>query len=136
MRQASTTRRSISANLALACATVAIPAFTSGHSKAAPSPAKNLGGSMPKATQNLGHDYSAAWSSKSAAAVASFYSADGQIIINGGEPMSGHKAIAEMAAGFYAAFPDLIVRCDDFRVAGKHAWQQEIARILLPLEGR
>ena len=76
---------------------------------------------MPKATQNLGHDYSAAWSSKSAAAVASFYSADGQIIINGGEPMSGHKAIAEMAAGFYAAFPDLIVRCDDFRVAGKHA---------------
>lgn len=26
-----------------------------------------------------------------------------------------------MAAGFYAAFPDLIVQCDDFRVAGPHA---------------
>lgn len=76
---------------------------------------------MPKTAQKLGHDYSAAWSSKAPAAVASFYSADGQIVINGGQPMRGHEAIAEMAAGFYAAFPDLIVRCDDFRIAGKHA---------------
>ncbi len=76
---------------------------------------------MPKSAQTLGHDYSAAWSSRSQAAVASFYSADGQIVINGGQPMRGHAAIADMAAGFYAAFPDLIVRCDDFRIAGKHA---------------
>jgi hypothetical protein len=26
-----------------------------------------------------------------------------------------------MAAGFYAEFPDLVVRCDDIRTAGRHA---------------
>ncbi len=66
-------------------------------------------------------DYAKAWSSKSPEAVAAFYAEDGQIVINRGEALKGRKAIADMAAGFYASFPDLIVHCDDVRIAGTHA---------------
>ena len=79
------------------------------------------GGHMTTSLSTLGEDYATAWSSKSPAAVASFYAEDGRIIINPGTPSVGQKAIAEMAAGFYAAFPDLIVHCDTIRIAGKHA---------------
>ncbi len=34
---------------------------------------------------------------------------------------NGQEAIVEMAAGFYAEFPDLIVHCDELRTAGNHA---------------
>jgi uncharacterized protein (TIGR02246 family) len=69
----------------------------------------------------LGEDYAKAWSSRSPAAVASFYADDGRIIINHGTPSIGHQTIAAMAAGFYAAFPDVIVHCDMIRIAGAHA---------------
>jgi uncharacterized protein (TIGR02246 family) len=69
----------------------------------------------------LGRSYARAWSSKRPERVAGFYAHDGQIIINNGEPLRGHDAVSKMAAGFYAAFPDLIVHCDDFRLAGNHA---------------
>ncbi len=85
---------------------------------------------MATSAEQLGRDYSAAWSSKSPAAVAAFFAEDGEIAINGGQPMKGRKAIADMAAGFYAAFPDLIVRCDGVRVAGRHVL------FLWTLEGR
>lgn len=42
--------------------------------------------------------------------------------------LKGRAAIGQMAGGFYAEFPDLIVRCDDVRVAGDHvlfAWTLE-----------
>jgi len=65
--------------------------------------------------------YSKAWSSNDAGGVASFYATDGVISINGGEPLVGRAAIAEMAAGFYAEFPDLIVHLDEFRCAGENA---------------
>lgn len=73
-----------------------------------------------EALQKLATDYAQAWSSGSPEAVASFYAEDGQIIINRGQPLKGREAIARMTAGFYAEVPDLIVRCDDFRMAGRH----------------
>ena len=71
--------------------------------------------------KKVANDYAEAWSSKSPEAVASFYADDGQIIINRGEAIVGKAAIAEMAAGFYSAFPDLVVHCDEMRTAGDHA---------------
>ena len=65
--------------------------------------------------------YAQAWSSGSPMAVAAFYAPDGQIRINGGDTLKGRPAIAGMAAGFYADFPGLVVRCDDLRKAGDHA---------------
>ena len=69
----------------------------------------------------IAHDYTVAWNSKSAEAVASFYAEDGQISINRGEPWVGRSRIAEMAAGFYADVPDLSLTCDDIRLSGSHA---------------
>lgn len=69
----------------------------------------------------LGRSYAQAWSSKQPVRVAEFYAVDGRIVINNGELLRGREAIAKMAAGFYAAFPDLLVHCDDFRLAGSHA---------------
>lgn len=45
---------------------------------------------------------------------------DGQIVINRGEPWKSRARIAEMAAGFFADVPDLVLRCDDLRCAGGH----------------
>ena len=65
--------------------------------------------------------YAAAWSSQSPEGVASFYAPDGKISINGGDELAGRAAIAEMATGFYAEFPDLIVHLDDIRAVGSQA---------------
>ncbi len=75
----------------------------------------------PKAASKMANEYTAAWNSKSAEAVASFYAEDGQIIINRGDPWQGRSRIAEMAAGFYADVPDLSLTCDNLRCAGTHA---------------
>ena len=66
-------------------------------------------------------DYTAAWNSRSPIAVAAHYAADSQMIINRGEPWVGRKGIADMAAGFYADMPDLVVHCDGIRNANGHA---------------
>ncbi len=71
--------------------------------------------------ENMAQAYSAAWSSGSAEAVASFYAEDGQICINRGDVLRGRAAIAEMAAGFHAECPGLVVSCDQARLAGDHA---------------
>ena len=71
--------------------------------------------------QQLARDYALAWSSGEPEAVASFYAEDGEISINRGDVIKGRAAVAEMAAGFYAEFPDLEVRCDLMRKAGSHA---------------
>ena len=47
---------------------------------------------------------------------------------SGGEPMTKHAEIAEMAAGFMADFPDLVLHCDTVLVADHHmvyAWTFE-----------
>ncbi|UWQ83375.1 ester cyclase [Leisingera caerulea] len=64
--------------------------------------------------------YAEAWSSGDPDAVASYYAENGSITINRGDPIEGRKAVSEMAAGFYAEFPDLIVLLDHLRVAGNH----------------
>ena len=56
--------------------------------------------------------YTAAWCSGDPAAVASFFSADGSLTINDGEPSRGRAAIAEAARSFMEAFPDLAVAMD------------------------
>ncbi len=107
------TKRTIVARLAAAATLSLVPAHVLARI-----PAPVTGGSM---RTELGRLYAEAWSSRQPERVAEFYAEDGQIVINRGEPMRGREAIAKMAAGFYAAFPDLVVRCDDFRLAGAHA---------------
>lgn len=74
----------------------------------------------PKDVQRIAAEYTAAWNSKSAAAVASFYAEDGEIIINRGEPWTGRSRVQDMASGFYADVPDLTLSCDDVRCSGNH----------------
>lgn len=64
--------------------------------------------------------YTAAWNSGSASAVAEFYAADGQIVINRGEPWAGRARVADMASGFFTDVPDLALTCDGLRCAGDH----------------
>ena len=52
-------------------------------------------------------DYTAAWNSGSAKAVASFFAPEGNIVINRGTAWEGRAGIAAMAAGFFADVPDL-----------------------------
>ncbi|MEM6887452.1 MAG: nuclear transport factor 2 family protein [Pseudomonadota bacterium] len=75
----------------------------------------------PKDIARMAADYTAAWNSKSAEAVASFYAPDGVIIINNGDPWAGRTRVAEMAAGFFADVPDLNLTCDDVRCSGRTA---------------
>ncbi|MBL4646291.1 MAG: hypothetical protein COA52_05935 [Hyphomicrobiales bacterium] len=74
----------------------------------------------PKAVAEMAADYTKAWNSKSAKAVASFYAEDGEIIINNGDPWRGRSRVQDMAAGFYADVPDLTLICNDVRCAGNH----------------
>ena len=73
-----------------------------------------------KQIESLAAEYTAAWNSNSAEAVASFYAEDGEIIINRGEPWTGRSRVQDMAAGFYADVPDLSLTCDDVRCSGNH----------------
>jgi uncharacterized protein (TIGR02246 family) len=75
----------------------------------------------PNDIAKLARDYTAAWNSKSADNVASYYAEDGEIVINHGEPWRGRSRVAEMAAGFFADVPDLSLTCDEIRCAGSHA---------------
>ncbi len=78
--------------------------------------------------QRMAQNYAIAWSSGNPPQVAEFYTAEGEISINGGEPVKGTAALVDMVAGFYQAFPDLEVRCDLMRLAGLHglfAWTLE-----------
>ncbi len=74
----------------------------------------------PNEVERIAADYTAAWNSKSADAVASFYAPEGEIIINRGEPWVGRSRVRDMAAGFYADVPDLSLTCDDVRCSGSH----------------
>jgi nuclear transport factor 2 (NTF2) superfamily protein len=57
----------------------------------------------------LAHSYTEAWCSRDPARVAAHYAPGGTIAINGGNP----AAIAEVADGFIAAFPDIEVVMDE-----------------------
>ena len=75
----------------------------------------------PVKIATMAADYTAAWNSKSPEAVAGFYAADGEIIINRGDPWSGRNRVRDMAAGFYRDVPDLSLSCDDVRTSESHA---------------
>jgi nuclear transport factor 2 (NTF2) superfamily protein len=57
--------------------------------------------------------YTQAWCSQDPASVAAFYSPNGSLSINGGDPAVGRGAITEFARGFMTTFPDLQVLMDD-----------------------
>lgn len=65
--------------------------------------------------------YTKAWNSGRPDAVSAFFSPDGAITINGGEPWRGREGVATMAAGFFADVPDLRLVCDGVRGSGNHA---------------
>lgn len=56
--------------------------------------------------------YTAAWCGRDPAAVAAFFSPDGSLTINDGEPARGRAAIAETAKRFMDTFPNLTVVMD------------------------
>ena len=70
--------------------------------------------------EKLAADYTAAWNSGLATAVAGHYAKDGQIVINRGKLWLGRAGIKEMAAGFYADVPDIHITCDGIRLLGDH----------------
>ena len=75
--------------------------------------------SLEQATE-LARAYTAAWNTGKPDAVAGFFTSEGQIIINDGEPWLGRAGVAQMASGFFADVPDLALTCDGVRVAGNH----------------
>jgi len=81
---------------------------------------------MPQDPQQIGdlaRSYTEAWCSRDPARVASHYVPGGTIAINGGEP----ARIAEVAASFIAAFPDIDGLYD--HVYGDPEWREQFARM-------
>ena len=60
--------------------------------------------------------YTAAWCSQDPASVAAFYSPNGSLSVNGGDPAVGQVAITDVAREFMTAFPDLQVLMDSVLV--------------------
>lgn len=69
-----------------------------------------------------------AWTDQNPEAVASRYAKNTTMGMNGGDPMTSQAEIANMAAGFMADFPDLVLTLDSVLVADHHmvyAWTFE-----------
>ena len=71
--------------------------------------------------RDMAEAYTAAWNSGSAQRVAGHYAADGEIVINGGDPVRGRAALTEGFDAFYGDVPGLRIDCQGVRVAGPHA---------------
>ncbi len=65
--------------------------------------------------------YAAAWSSQDPGKLASFYSGNGSLTVNAGNPSVGRAAIAATAQGFMDAFPDMVVKMDSASGEGNRA---------------
>lgn len=61
---------------------------------------------------DLATRYAEAWSSQDPAKLASFYTENGSLTVNDGEPSVGRAAITETARAFMTAFPDMLVVTD------------------------
>ncbi len=61
----------------------------------------------PANLSDFGERYTEAWCSHDPAKVASFFSPEGSLSINGGPASVGRLAISETARGFMMMFPDL-----------------------------
>ena len=78
--------------------------------------------------RRMAEDHCAAWTKKDSDAVASRYAQQSTMIMNGGDPMTNRSQIGDMAAGFMADFPDLVLSLDTVLVADHHmvyAWTFE-----------
>lgn len=64
-------------------------------------------------TSEFGERYAKAWCSQNPDNVARFFSEAGSLKVNDGDPAVGRKAIALVAQGFMADFPDMEVRMDN-----------------------
>ena len=64
--------------------------------------------------------YAAAWSSQNPVSLASFYTENGSLTVNGGAPSVGRPAISAAARGFMTAFPDMVVKLEQVS-RGNHA---------------
>ena len=64
--------------------------------------------------------YTAAWCSQNAALVASFFTENGSLKINEGNPSVGRTAITAAAQGFMTTFPDMVVKMDELSLDGGH----------------
>ena len=75
---------------------------------------------MPISAQlhNLAECYTAAWGSQDAASVASCYSPNGSLSVNGDPPAVGRGAIAAVALGFMTDFPDMTLLMDGLSIQG------------------
>ena len=68
------------------------------------------------ALRDFAERYTAAWCEHDPDGVAFHYAESGSLGVNGGTPAVGREAIAAVAEGFIAAFPDLAVLMDDLYV--------------------
>ena len=62
--------------------------------------------------------YTAAWCSRDASRVATFYSESGSLAINDGAAAVGRRAVAAAAQSFMTAYPDLVVKFDRLEPRG------------------
>lgn len=69
----------------------------------------------------FGTRYAAAWSSQNPVSLASLYTENGSLTVNGGAPSVGRKAITETARAFMTDFPDMVVKMDEVSQDGSHA---------------
>jgi predicted ester cyclase len=60
--------------------------------------------------------YTEAWCSQNAKSVATFYSPEGSLTVNGDAPAVGRSAIIAAAQSFMSAFPDMRIVMDDLLV--------------------
>ena len=74
---------------------------------------------QPKLT-DFATRYAAAWSSQHPVSLASFYTENGSLTVNGGAPSVGRPAISATARGFMTAFPDMVVKMDHVSQDGSH----------------
>jgi len=86
---------------------------TAGVTSAAPRTPSELTGFATR--------YAAAWSGQDPAKLASFYAENGTLQVNASDPSVGRGAVAATAAGFMAAFPDMVVTLDAVSGKGRHA---------------
>ncbi len=76
----------------------------------------------------IAQDHCAAWTNRALGDVAGRYAEHTIMIMNGGDPMESQAEIGDMAAGFMADFPDLVLSLDTVLVADHHmvyAWTFE-----------
>ena len=75
----------------------------------------------PARLRSFADAYTAAWCSRDAARVASFYAEDGSLSVNDAPPAVGREAITAVAQGFMTAFPNLRVFLDGLHLEGDRA---------------